>query len=59
LFGSVTSHNIADVLNAEGMEVDHKNVLLDEPIKELGVFVVPVRLDRGVETRLKVWVVKE
>jgi len=59
LFGSVTAHNIADVLSAEGMEVDHKNVLLDEPIKELGVFVVPVRLDRGVETRLKVWVVKE
>ena len=59
LFGSVTAHQIADVLNAEGMEVDHKSILLDEPIKELGVFVVPVKLDRAVETKLKVWVVKE
>jgi len=59
LFGSVTAAEIAEALKAQGIEVDRKDVLLEEPIKELGVFTVPVRLHKDVTVDVKVWVVKE
>jgi large subunit ribosomal protein L9 len=59
LFGSVTSHDIAERLKAEGFEVDKKAVELDEPIKALGVYKVPVRLHPDVKPEVRVWVVKE
>jgi len=59
LFGSVTSADIAESLKAQGLEIDKKHIVLDEPIKELGVFVVDVKLGAGVTGKVKVWVVKE
>ena len=59
LYGSVTTKHIADKLNEQGFEVDRKSVELDEPIKSLGVFTVPVKLGLGVEANVKVWVEKE
>ncbi|MCH7645697.1 MAG: 50S ribosomal protein L9, partial [Nitrospinae bacterium] len=59
LFGSVTSKDIADFFAEEKMGVERKNVLLEEPIKSLGVFNVPIKLHPEVEVELKVWVVKE
>lgn len=58
LFGSVTARNIAEELAAQGVELDHKQVVLEEPIKQLGVYSVPVRLHPEVEITAKVWVVK-
>jgi large subunit ribosomal protein L9 len=58
VFGSVTTMDIADSLNKEGIEIDKKNIHLEEPIKSLGVFTVPVKLDAEIEAKLKVWVVK-
>ena len=58
LFGSVTAMDIAESLGKEGVEIDKKNILLEEPIKSLGVFVVPVRVAPELEAKLKVWVVK-
>jgi len=59
LFGSVTARDIADELNAQGFQVDHTQVALDEPIKFLGVYQVPVKLVQDVEAKVKVWVVAQ
>ena len=59
LFGSVTSQDIARALEKEGMEIDRRKIVLEEPIKELGVFTVNVKLHSEVTGTLKVWVVKE
>ena len=58
LFGSVTSIDIAEALSKEGVEIDKKHIQLEEPIKSLGVFVVPIKITSEVEARLKVWVVR-
>lgn len=59
LFGSVTSQNIAESLAAQGYEVDKRKIQLDEPIKSLGIYSVPIKLHPEVEAAVKVWVVKE
>ena len=59
LYGSVTAHDIAKVLAEEGITVDRRKIELEEPIKELGVYDVPVRLGPEVHATLKVWVVAE
>jgi large subunit ribosomal protein L9 len=59
LFGSVTSHDIEELLRAQGFEVDRRKILLDEPLKALGVYTVPIKLHREVECAIKVWVVKK
>ena len=59
LFGSVTSKDIAELLEKEGYSIDKRQVALPEPIKELGVYEVPVGLHPEVTAKVKVWVVKE
>ena len=61
LFGSIGSADIADRLAEQGLdfEVDRKDVELDEPIKALGVYSVPVKLHAEVRPEVKVWVIKE
>ncbi|UCF06641.1 MAG: 50S ribosomal protein L9 [bacterium] len=59
LYGSVGTHDIARVIQEQGFDIDHKMVILNEPIKKLGVYTVPIRLHREVEVPIKVWVVKE
>lgn len=44
LFGSVTSQEIADLVSAQGVEIDRRKIQLGEPIKSLGEFKVPVKL---------------
>jgi large subunit ribosomal protein L9 len=57
LFGSVGPRDIADALKESG-EFDHKQIVLEEAIKQLGVYSVPVKLHSEVEVTAKVWVVK-
>jgi large subunit ribosomal protein L9 len=59
LFGSVTSQNIADVLEEQGYKIDKRKINLEEPIKALGIYSVPIKLHPEVEASVKVWVVKE
>ena len=59
LFGSVTTGDIAEALRKEGLEIDKKKIILESPIKNLGIYSVPIRLQPEVETTLKLWVVKE
>lgn len=58
LYGSVSAVQIAEALAAQGVEVDRPSILLEEPIKELGVYTVNVRLHDDVQASLKVWVVR-
>ncbi len=59
LFGSVTSMDIAAEMARKGHEIDRRKLQLEEPIKSLGVFTVPVKLSGGVVANLRVWVVRE
>jgi large subunit ribosomal protein L9 len=59
LFGSVTSADVADALAAQGFAVDKRKVSLDEPIKLLGEYQVPVKLHHNVATSVKVIVTRE
>jgi large subunit ribosomal protein L9 len=59
LFGSVTSQNIAQALAEQGHEIDRRKIILEEPIKSLGIYSVSIKLHPDVETSVKVWVVKE
>lgn len=59
LFGSVTNRDIAEALEAEGITVDKRTIVLDEPIRTIGVFTVPVRIHPSVEAKLKVYVIRE
>ena len=59
LFGSVTSMEIESYLKENGIDVDRKKILLEEPIKNLGMFTVPIKLHPEVTAQLKVWVLQE
>lgn len=59
LFGSVTAADIAQALEAKGFQIDRRKVHLEEPLKSLGDFQVPVRLHREVTARVNVNVAKE
>lgn len=59
VFGSVTSQTVAELLAAAGHPIDRRKIHLEEPIKELGLFTVPVRLGHEVTAEIKLWVVKK
>ncbi len=59
LFGSVTTTDIAGALVKGGFEVDRRHIQLTEPIKQLGVHNVSVKLSGEVIAQVKVWVVQE
>jgi large subunit ribosomal protein L9 len=59
LFGSVTSKDIADALAAKNFNIDRRKIQLNEPIKQLGEFTVPVRLHKDVTVDISVLVAKE
>jgi large subunit ribosomal protein L9 len=59
LFGSVTTADIAHQLEAQGFDIEKKQIDLHEPIKSLGVYKIPVRLHAEVKPEIKVWVIKQ
>ncbi len=58
LFGSVTAQDIARALNQEGFPVDRKQIILEEPLKSLGIYNVELKLHPEVKTSIRVWIVK-
>ncbi len=58
MFGSVTSVDIAAAIKERGIEVDRRKIELEEPIKRLGEFDVPIKLHREVVVSIKLDVVK-
>ena len=61
LFGSITSGDIADRLKEQNLdfEIDKRDIEIDEPIKSLGVYSVPIRLHSEVKPEVKIWVIKQ
>ncbi len=59
VFGSVTNNDLVHLMEAEGVTVDKRAIELEEPIKALGVYTVPVKVDKDVYANLKVWVIKK
>lgn len=58
LFGAVTNRDIAEALQNEGLDVDRRAISLDDPIKNIGLFTVPVRLHRDVTASVRVYVIR-
>ncbi len=59
LYGSVTNQDIAKALSEQGIEIDRHIIVVENPIKELGVFDVKVKLHADVDATVKVWIVGE
>ena len=59
LYGSVTNADVGEALEKDGFEIDRRKILLEEPIKSVGIYTVPVWLHPEVTAEVKVWVVKE
>ena len=59
LFGSVTSADIQQQLEAQGFHIEKRQIDLHEPIKALGVYRVPIRLHADVKPEVRVWVIKQ
>ncbi len=59
LYGSVTSRNIQEALEKFDVRMPKRDILLEEPIRSIGVFEVPIKLGYEVQATAKVWIVKE
>ncbi len=59
LYGSITALEIYSALKDEGYDLDKNSVLLEEPIKSLGIYEIPVKLHPEVISKIKVWIVKK
>ncbi|MFP4520805.1 MAG: 50S ribosomal protein L9 [Fibrobacterota bacterium] len=59
LFGSVSGQMISEKLKDQGYDVLRSQIVIDEPIKTLGIYNVKVKLGGGLESSVKVWVIKE
>jgi len=59
LYGSVTTQDIAQAYKLEGIDIDKRKIELPQPIKEVGVFKIKIRLHPELAAEAKVWVVKE
>ena len=58
LFGSVTSQDVHKALADKRIEVDRHSILLEEPIKALGIYDVPVKITKGLNQEVKVYVIQ-
>lgn len=59
VFGAVTAADIAELLKEKGYQVDKRDILLEEPLKALGIYNVPVKVATDIKAEVKVWVIKE
>ncbi len=59
MYGSVTDAEISKALTDEGFEIEKKQVLLEQPIEELGIYEVQVKLHPEVTAQVRVWVAKK
>lgn len=59
IYGSITAGDIERLLKDEGLNIDKNSIIMEEPIKSLGVFEIPVKLHPEVTAKIKVWIVKK
>ena len=58
IFGSVTTQDIQKFLEEKGITIDRSCILMEEPIKSLGVYNIPVKITVDLESEIKVYVIK-
>ncbi len=58
LYGSLTAPDIAKAISAEGIDIDKKSIILNAPLKELGIYDISVKLHPQVSAKVKIWIVK-
>src|SRR4051812_30846942 len=59
LYGSVQASDISAKLKEVGYDIDKRNVLLAEPIKQLGMYTLKISLHKDVETKIKLWIISD
>ena len=59
LYGSVHTSDVSAKLKEMGYDIDKKNILLVDPIKQLGMYSLRIRLHRDVETKIKLWIISD
>ena len=59
IFGAVTTQDIAQMLKEKGFDIDRRKIILPDPIKELGVYMIPLKINPKIETKVKLWVIKD
>ena len=59
LYGAVTSQDISEAITRQGIPIEKKDIHLEEPIKKLGAYQVPVKVHRDLSASLKLWVVQK
>lgn len=59
LYGSVASGEIQEALKQEGFDIDKSCILMDGPIKSVGIYEIPIKLHAEVSAKIKVWIVKK
>ncbi len=59
VFGSVTNRTIADLIEKNGHKIDRHSILLEEPIKALGIYTIKIKVEKDVEANVKLFVEKK
>jgi large subunit ribosomal protein L9 len=59
IYGSISGADIAQALKEEGIDIDKNLIILEEPIKALGIYEVPIKLHPEVISKIKLWIVKK
>ncbi|MDA3870722.1 MAG: 50S ribosomal protein L9 [Candidatus Marinimicrobia bacterium] len=59
IFGSVTTQKIAELLDEKGLKIDKHQIIIETPIKNLGVFNIPIKIHKEITAEVKLWVVKK
>ena len=60
LFGAITSEIISEEIKKQlNIDIERHQIILEEPIKKLGIYKVPIRLGEGIEGEIKVWIIRE
>ena len=59
IFGTVSTTMIAEAIAEKGLNIDKKKIILEDPIKSLGVYNVGVKLYEDIEPKIRVWVVRK
>ena len=58
MFGAVTTKDILTALKEKGISIDRSALILDESIKALGIYHIPINLSGGLTTEIKIYVIK-
>ena len=57
LYGSVGQRDVAETLQQQGHEIDRKQVVMEQPVSELGIYEIPIKLASGIYANIRLWVV--